>query len=572
MGVEEVSDTESLIVDISQWIAMVISFVSLFWYGDQYRKKQCGWEIIYVAGIESILYVLLLGWGDLSPFLWKLDKQCHGKEDVDCWGTDKSDIMHVPVARYFGWLLTCPVIIIALSNLTGLKDDYNWRTMKVLSADQGLIMMGATTALTGSESSVKYVLFAIALCFGSLTFYTALEIYVESHANVPPVAKKTVTILAYMYFFSWGSYPVYFLLGPEGFGHINPAWSDVCHAVTDLFSKNLWGIYSWYLRVQVREYHRKKWFEEQERLKQGEKEFEVAKERRPEMTTDAVAAIFTSAAQDEEDVDPAYAEYRRQRRRNRGRSLSEPDPQGMIGGLLGLVDNRNSAEKEAAEMKALKQQQKMQMAAGGMTSVNPLGGGMGMNMGMNMGMGNPMGAGMDTSNPIFQQMTVAVADHMGFQQGQFFVAKMEQEMGAVVQACRSKQELLQTLQFAQQSGRPTDMVLAIDGLLTPSDAISLHQQFKTVVVQFGTAMAPQQSFGEGYLQTPGPGQMFNSGDLYLIANKVRTRNLASQQTVPGLAGAGASMPMQPPPAGTNASVDVLLAEMNALKAYLNNGN
>ena len=40
---------------------------------------------------------------------------------------------------------------------------------------------------------------------------------------------------------------------------------------------------------------------------------------------------------------------------------------------------------------------------------------------------------------MFQQLNAAVVDHMGFQQGQFFMAKMEQEMGARVQACRSKQ-------------------------------------------------------------------------------------------------------------------------------------
>ena len=31
--------------------------------------------------------------------------------------------------RYGEWLLTCPVILIHLSNLTGLKDDYSKRTM-----------------------------------------------------------------------------------------------------------------------------------------------------------------------------------------------------------------------------------------------------------------------------------------------------------------------------------------------------------------------------------------------------------------------------------------------------------
>lgn len=37
--------------------------------------------------------------------------------------------------RYGEWLLTCPVILIHLSNITGLKDDYNKRTMKLLVSD-----------------------------------------------------------------------------------------------------------------------------------------------------------------------------------------------------------------------------------------------------------------------------------------------------------------------------------------------------------------------------------------------------------------------------------------------------
>ena len=139
-----------------------------------------------------------------------------------------------------------------------------------------------------------------------------------------------------------------------------------------------------------------------------------------------------------------------------------------------------------------------------------------------------MGGLGPAQNPMFQQMNVVVADHLGFQAGQFFMAKMEQEMGAAVQACRSKQvrstacesaaplanppprsrilpgqswqtarrqllaseyilsarlsgvaggglvgiqELMSTLQMAQQSGRAIDMVLALDGLLNASEAI-----------------------------------------------------------------------------------------------------
>jgi bacteriorhodopsin len=106
--------------------------------------------------------------------------------------------------------------------------------------------------MTG-KGIMKVIFFCIALGFGFVTFFTALEVYIESYANVPPVAKRTVAIMTYMFFASWGSFPALFLLGPEGFGHMNQNWSTIMHSIADLFSKNLWGIYGWYLRIQVAE-------------------------------------------------------------------------------------------------------------------------------------------------------------------------------------------------------------------------------------------------------------------------------------------------------------------------------
>ena len=50
----------------------------------------------------------------------------------------QGSIVVAPWLRYAEWLITCPVILIALSNLSGLKDDYNFRTMKLLSSGGAL--------------------------------------------------------------------------------------------------------------------------------------------------------------------------------------------------------------------------------------------------------------------------------------------------------------------------------------------------------------------------------------------------------------------------------------------------
>ena len=66
--------------------------------------------------------------------------------------------------------MTCPVLLIHLSNITGLHEEYSPRTMKLLVFDQGTILCGTTAAM--STGPVKIIFFVFGLCFGSATFYT----------------------------------------------------------------------------------------------------------------------------------------------------------------------------------------------------------------------------------------------------------------------------------------------------------------------------------------------------------------------------------------------------------------
>jgi hypothetical protein len=47
------------------------------------------------------------------------------------------------------------VILIHLSNITGLNDDYNKRTMTLLVSDIGCIVMGVTSALSKGPPKVS---------------------------------------------------------------------------------------------------------------------------------------------------------------------------------------------------------------------------------------------------------------------------------------------------------------------------------------------------------------------------------------------------------------------------------
>eukprot|EP00238_Polyblepharides_amylifera_P001008 CAMPEP_0196570746 /NCGR_PEP_ID=MMETSP1081-20130531/901_1 /TAXON_ID=36882 /ORGANISM="Pyramimonas amylifera, Strain CCMP720" /LENGTH=589 /DNA_ID=CAMNT_0041887361 /DNA_START=224 /DNA_END=1993 /DNA_ORIENTATION=+ len=573
--------TEDYVAYASVWIAFGMSLISLPWYSLQVHRKQCGWEVVYVAILETINYILIIVWGNNATFSWDLNV--------------RGEVINAQFLRYAEWLITCPVLLIALSNLTGLKDDYNWRTMKLMSADQGTIICGASAAMTTGGS--KIILFTVAVIYGLITFYTALEVYIEAFANVPPVAKKTVSTMTYMFFASWGCFPLFFLMGPEGFGHVNGSWSTILHSGADLFSKNLWGIYAWYLRIQVREYHRKKWFEEQERIKKGEQEFNVPKERRPELNVEEVGNLVSgnNESDDEQEVDPFYADYRRQRRRNRGKSLSDPDPPARGKGQpqpeptfltspvpMVPVNTMAQAAPTSSLTPASPQHQLGSKPQGYM---DPNSGGMNM-----MGGASPFqtfhshaSSANTMSNPAFSSTSVIVGDHMDHVGGSFLTNKMQQELSIQVSNVNSKDQLSQIL----NTGMKADAMFLLDGMISAADATSLTNAFRIPIVQFGTSHAPREMFGEAYFQLPSPGSPFNDSEFYLLVNRLRTNTLSrgssmatggANQMHGGASGFGGSPMMmnqgmnqmnQNQTSAPGASVDVLMAEMNALKQYLN---
>lgn len=578
-------ETEDVVSMGVSWVAFVLSFLSLFWFTYQMKLKQCGWEVVYVATLEAITYVLIVSWGENEPFLWKL----HGEDTPD----------EVPFIRYAAWLVTCPVTLIALANLTGLKDDYNWRTMQLLSADQGTILCGATAAMCTGH--LRVIFFLAGVAYGVVTYYSCLQVYIESYANVPPPCKRTVATMAYMFMFSWGSFPLMFLLGPEGFNHISPSISNILHGVADLFAKNLWGVYAWYLRIQVRNYHRQKWFEEQERLKKGEGEYEVDQERRPQVESATVTTLFTAnqAAGEEDEVDPYYAEYRRRRRRNRGRSLSEPEPPASMMGkgmdepdmvleppkpmslynqpaVMGMNPYMNNGLNG---MMAGMNQMNHQMGQGGgqgMLASTPMASPMASTPVAHSPMGNNMG--MATPGPL----TLVLADHMGLQQGgQFFMQQLQSEFGAQVFPVDSKAGLEQQLAMAQQTGTPVAAVFVMDGLMQQAEAFQLMNNYKTPLVQYGSNPSPQSIFGDAYLQAPQPGVPYNNSQLMMLVNRLRTQQLGGtnmpsspmsmammQQAQQQLGGAPQTPQQGAGAQDAGASVDQLMAEMNALKSYL----
>lgn len=192
--------------------------------------------VVFVAFIEFIYYILEIYASNIPPAMLYCS---HGATIV--W------------LRYVEWLMTCPVLLIHLSNITGLGEEYSHRTMKLLVCDQGTVLMGVTAAASGR--GVKIFFFICGLGFGLTTFYIAAQVYIASYHQVPRgKCRSLVRAMAWTYFVSWPLFPVMFLFGPEGFGIITLSGSYIGHCVIDFISKNVWSVIGWYLRYEVRRF------------------------------------------------------------------------------------------------------------------------------------------------------------------------------------------------------------------------------------------------------------------------------------------------------------------------------
>ena len=77
--------------------------------------------------------------------------------------------------------------------------------------------------------------------------------YIEAYHTVPKgICRQIVRFMAWDYFGSWCMFPILFVLGPEGFGHISAYGSVIAHQVLDITAKNMWSFAGHLLRVKVR--------------------------------------------------------------------------------------------------------------------------------------------------------------------------------------------------------------------------------------------------------------------------------------------------------------------------------
>lgn len=217
-------------------IVDVIGFVGLlFFYFYNYSKGMCKWEVIFVCSAGMFFNLLSFIFDDTEPFV------------VYPAGADHKK---VPWIRFVGWLFTCPVLLILISNLNGEESYDTMRMIRLVGCFNGMVLTGATAALSRDENWA-YAFYFISWSFCCAVFLMVFKIFREALKTFPEQARGHVLAMATCFFTGWSAFGLFFACGPEGWDLFGGQWASVGVYVADMITKHLFGYIGWSLRWRV---------------------------------------------------------------------------------------------------------------------------------------------------------------------------------------------------------------------------------------------------------------------------------------------------------------------------------
>ena len=232
---DETSVRETLQYVDFMWSVMLFGFFAY----QRVCKKRCKFEVLYVTGVGSVTDLVKIAFTDYTP----------GSITIEENGVQFN------WSQFYGWLVTCPVLLIHLSNLAG-KDVFDVRRMmKILVAYQILMVSGATASMCDENNPIKWVFFLTAVACLCVVYLYALQIFRESIVVMPDMAESTIKHIAAIFYASWSGFGMFWFIGPSGISLVSNEVSKAGFAFCDILSKNVYSMYGWYLRWHVLRKH-----------------------------------------------------------------------------------------------------------------------------------------------------------------------------------------------------------------------------------------------------------------------------------------------------------------------------
>lgn len=244
-------NTDATIRKSIEWIDFLMSVACfMFFYYQKITKKRCKFEVLYVTGVGAVSDIIKIVAADVVP------GQLTIAENGIKFGW----------SRYFGWLVTCPVLLIHLSNLAGKEVFDVRRMMKILVAYQLLMCSGATAGMTTS-TNVKWGFYLSGVFWLMIIFRYGKSIFSEAIAVMPKRAKPVLIRIAIIFYGGWAGFGITWFFGPEGINAISSDSAKASYAILDILTKNVYALHGWYLRWYIlRKHNNPNEFVEQENI------------------------------------------------------------------------------------------------------------------------------------------------------------------------------------------------------------------------------------------------------------------------------------------------------------------
>lgn len=153
------------------------------------------------------------------------------------------------VARYLDWVITTPLLLLALALTAMHKQPRNYTTIAgIMAADAFMIVCGLLADL--SEGTPRYIWYGLGVLAFLVVLYLVWVTLRQEAANNPDprIAGIYNRLAAYLTVF-WIGYPLVWLIGPSGLGIVSQSVDTVLFIVLPIFSKVGFSIFDlWQLR------------------------------------------------------------------------------------------------------------------------------------------------------------------------------------------------------------------------------------------------------------------------------------------------------------------------------------
>lgn len=240
-------------------VVALTSVLLLVFYFAQFLRSRCDWEVAYVQLVTVINY------GSIVVTDW----------NVIFYTTSYGD--RFALGRYLSWLMTCPVIIIQYMRLySTFGPGYDvHKTNSLVVKDLVMNILGIYSVLAQNDI-LKYCLYSA----GKTTLEPSVQIlgflqrqdsnaalkgcilwallirdlygqYLLRRGYFHEKDRTYMHMLTISFIGAWLVFPFLHILGGNMTGVISPQVEAVGFAIGDLTSKNMFGLFAWYIKYVI---------------------------------------------------------------------------------------------------------------------------------------------------------------------------------------------------------------------------------------------------------------------------------------------------------------------------------